>query len=91
MEALNSPPEPLELEPVSGPTSKPGTQLYSWRLLAERPDLDQYDVTKRAQGVCSATGCDARAVLEVTRPHARHGTWTRALCEEHAVKFRRHH
>jgi hypothetical protein len=67
-----------------------GTQLYiRWRLLAERPDLDRYDVTKRARAVCSAVGCEERAILEVTLPHARHGTWTRALCEDHAVKFRR--
>ena len=89
VEALNSLPEPLELEPVSGPTSGPGTQLYIWRLLVERPDLDAYDVTKRSQGTCSATGCEERAILEVTRPHARHGTWTRALCESHALKYRR--
>jgi len=68
-----------------------GTRLYIWRLVAERPEFDRYDVTKRAQGICSAVNCEERALLEVTLPHARHGEWTRALCEDHAIKFRRTH
>ncbi len=72
------------------PGGELGTRLYgTWRLLGERPDLDRFDVTKRARYVCSAVNCEERAVLEVTRPHARFGTWTRALCEDHALRFRR--
>lgn len=70
----------------------PSAGVYSWRLYAEalRDDPSTvYRMTKAAAGVCSACDCEEPALVLVTTPHARHGTWERGLCVDHLTAFRR--
>ena len=58
------------------------------RLLASRPALDKYDVTKRARGLCSMPGCVDMATVEITKSHAGYGLQTLALCPDHLMIYR---
>lgn len=76
-------PEPLAVD---------GRRRTRWQWITDDPDdllRSGWQDSKRGRGTCSACSCDAPAAVEVTRPHGRWGTWTRALCLHHAIIGRR--
>jgi hypothetical protein len=63
-----------------------------WRFVEEAEDLDplwRFRFTKASTGHCSAPMCESTVDILLTLPHKRSGTWTRGLCRDHALRYRR--